>query len=91
MKRIGLRLFQKKAVQNFAQTSLAASAAVPDSGFAFVNNSQGASAALSEFTTAFSTALNDIDLDGKPRPKRIDYLVPNLLQRMLMEVRLEPN
>jgi hypothetical protein len=47
------------------QTSLVASAAVPDSGFAFLNNSQGASAALNEFTTAISAALDHIDLEGK--------------------------
>ena len=67
MKRIGFRLLKKKTVQNSAQTSFAASAAVPDSGFAFVNNSQGASAALSEFITAFSTVLDNIDLEGLAR------------------------
>jgi hypothetical protein len=43
---------------------LTASAATPHSGFAFIDNSAGASAALDEFSTAISDALDLIDLDG---------------------------
>ena len=45
-------------------TGLTASAAVPDSGFTFVTNSQGASSALIEFTNAVSAALEHVDLEG---------------------------
>lgn len=65
MKRLVLHLLKNKHVRTSTQTSLVASAAVPDSGFAFVNNSQGASAALNEFITAISVALDHIDLEGK--------------------------
>jgi hypothetical protein len=62
--RLAVRLFRKKSVQTSAQTSLAASGAVPDSGFVFVHNLQGASAALDEFSGAVSAALEYIDLKG---------------------------
>lgn len=65
MKRLGINIVRKKQVQASAQLSLAASAAPPDSGFAFVHNSQGASAALSEFSGVLSGALRQIDLEGK--------------------------
>lgn len=65
MKRVVLHLLGSKPFRTSMQTSLVASAAVPDSGFAFLNNSQGASAALNEFTTAISAALDHIDLEGK--------------------------
>jgi hypothetical protein len=64
MKRLGFRLLQK-SVRTATQTSLVASLAVPGSGFAFVNNSQGASAVLNEFAAALSTALYHIDLEGR--------------------------
>jgi len=64
MKRSGFRLFRKKTIQTSTTTGLAASKAVPDSRFAFVMNSQGASAALIEFTNAISAALEHVDLDG---------------------------
>jgi hypothetical protein len=67
MPSIGLlaaRLFRKNPVRSSAQTSLAASGAVPDSGFVFVNNLQGASAALDELSGAVSAVLEYIDLKG---------------------------
>ena len=63
--RLAVRLFRKKPVQASIQTSLAASGAVPDSGFVFVHNLQGASAALDEFSGAVSAALEYIDLKGR--------------------------
>ena len=63
--RLALRLFRKKPVQASIQTSLGASGAVPDSGFVFVHNLQGASAALDEFSGAVSAALEYIDLEGR--------------------------
>ena len=62
--RLAVRLFRKKPVRSSTQTSLAASRAVPDSGFAFVHNLQGASATLDEFSGAVSAALEYIDLKG---------------------------
>ena len=67
--RLGLKLVRKKPVRASArgsgQSGLIASAAVPDSGFAFVHNSQGASAALSELSGKLSGVLELIDLDGR--------------------------
>ncbi|KAK3389151.1 hypothetical protein B0H63DRAFT_94923 [Podospora didyma] len=57
------KLFQRTSVQVTAQSSLTVSTAVPDSGFAFVQNSQGASAALNELSGALSIALQQINLD----------------------------
>ena len=62
--RLAIRLFRKRPIQTSIQTSLAASGAVPDSGFVFVHNLQGASAALDEFSGAVSAALEYIDLKG---------------------------
>jgi hypothetical protein len=64
MKKLGIGLFRKKTIQASTKTGLAASVAVPDSGITFVNNSQGASSALIEFTNAISAAVDHMDLDG---------------------------
>lgn len=64
IKHLAVRLFRKKPVQSSTHTALVASGAVPDSGFAFVHNLQGASAALDEFSGAVSAALEYIDLNG---------------------------
>lgn len=39
-------------------------ASLPSSGFTFIDNSQGASAAIAELSDALGTALDQIDLDG---------------------------
>ena len=65
IERLAVRFFRKKPVQSSIQTSLAASRAVPDSGFVFLHNLQGASAALDEFSGAVSAALEYIDLKGR--------------------------
>lgn len=62
---LAVRFLRKKPVRSSTQTSLIASAAVPDSGFGFVHNLQGASAALDEFSGAVSAALEYIDLKGE--------------------------
>ena len=64
MKHLAVKIFRTKPVQSSTHTSLAASGAVPDSGFVFVHNLQGASAALDEFSGAVSAALEYIDLKG---------------------------
>jgi hypothetical protein len=71
MKRLSFFL-KKKPVQASAQASLVASTAVPDSGFAFLHNSQGASAALNEFSTAISAALDHIDFQGTSSQEIVD-------------------
>jgi hypothetical protein len=63
MKRLSFKIFRKKPAQAIAQSSLTASAAAPDSGFAFVHNSQGASAALNELAGKLSGVLELVDLD----------------------------
>jgi hypothetical protein len=47
-----------------AESSLDTSAAAPDSGFTFVKNSQGASAAVAELSRCLDTAIDQIELDG---------------------------
>lgn len=48
-----------------AASALGASAALPSSGITFVDNSQGASAAVAELSDALSAVLEQIDLDGE--------------------------
>ncbi|KAK3997970.1 Alpha/Beta hydrolase [Cladorrhinum sp. PSN332] len=45
-----------------------AAALVPASGFTFIDNSQGASAATAELSDALGTALDQIDIDGASSP-----------------------
>ena len=71
MPHIGLHLLRNKLIQTSTNATLMASAAAPDSGFAFVNNSQGALSALSEFLAAISAALDHIDLSGNIGFKRM--------------------
>jgi hypothetical protein len=54
-------------VRSSAQSALNSAAGLPDFGFAFVNNSQGASAALSELSATFDTALEYVGIDGSSR------------------------
>ena len=65
MNKLGIRLFRKKPARASAELSLGVSQAVPDSGFTFVKNLKGASAALNEFTAVISDALKLIDLEGE--------------------------
>lgn len=60
------RIFGASVVRpGAAASALRTSAAVPDSGFTFIDNSQGASAAVAELSTALDTALDKIDWDGE--------------------------
>lgn len=61
-----LGLFKKRKARASAATVSVASAGVPDSGFAFINNSQGASNAIAELSAHLDEALDRIELDGKP-------------------------
>ncbi|PYH91085.1 hypothetical protein BO71DRAFT_332999 [Aspergillus ellipticus CBS 707.79] len=47
-----------------AESALRASAAPPASGFAFIDNAQGASAAVAELSGTLGAALEQMDLDG---------------------------
>lgn len=49
-------------------SALEASASVPASGFAFIDNSTGASATVAELSRVLGGALESIDLDGKLKP-----------------------
>ena len=60
-----LKLIRNRKVRASTTSASVASAGVPDSGFAFINNSQGASAAISELSTRLNDALERIDLEGK--------------------------
>ena len=52
-------------VRKSTASALTASALAPNSGFAFVDNSQGASAAIAELARSLDFALDLIDLDRK--------------------------
>jgi len=58
-----IRLAKKRPETSVS--GLETSAALPNSGFAFLDNSQGASAAVSELSTTLGDALDLIDLDGE--------------------------
>ncbi|KAK4225447.1 Alpha/Beta hydrolase protein [Podospora fimiseda] len=62
---MGLFRIVKKHPKITATASRSA-ATLPASGFTFIDNSQGASAATAELSDALGTALNQIDLDGNP-------------------------
>lgn len=48
-----------------AKSALKASTALPSSGITFVDNSQGASAAVAELSDALSAVLEQVDIDGE--------------------------
>ena len=58
-------LFKRKLVRGSATTGLEASTRVPASGFAFVTNSQGASASIAEFSRVLDDILGEIEFEGK--------------------------
>lgn len=60
-----LKLFKNRKVRASATNTSIVSAGVPDSGFAFVNNSQGASAAISELSGRLDRALDKIEINGE--------------------------
>ncbi|KAL9127007.1 MAG: hypothetical protein Q9217_004042 [Psora testacea] len=62
------RLFKHKIALNSTTTSLDASANVPVSGFAFVNNSQGASASIVELSNVLDGFLGDIESETRYFP-----------------------
>lgn len=60
------RLFQWTNGSSKASAStLEASAALPNSGFAFVDNSQGASAAVAQLSDVLDAALSQIETSSK--------------------------
>ena len=63
MKRL-LRQIKHPQVRASTESALTTSAALPTSGFTFVDNSQGASAAVAELSTALGTAFEQIELEG---------------------------
>ena len=58
-------------------SALGASAAPPSSGITFVDNSQGASAAVAELSDALSAVLEHIDLDSES----LSHIVASILLR----------
>ena len=67
MKKILRSMTSRRGTRHSAASALSTSAAVPSSGFVFVDNSQGGSAAVGELSHALDTALDGIDgdFDGK--------------------------
>ncbi|KAJ5716604.1 hypothetical protein N7493_008515 [Penicillium malachiteum] len=62
-KALGLLKFARENPKS-TQSTLNASAAVPSSGFTFIDNSQGASAAVAELSDALIDAFEDFDLQN---------------------------
>ena len=58
------RFFKNKVARLSATASLDAFTKIPDSGFAFINNSQGASASIIELSNALDSVLKDIEFEG---------------------------
>ena len=54
-------------VRASTESALATSAAPPSSGFTFVDNSQGASAAVAELSKSLGLAFEQIELEGVTR------------------------
>lgn len=65
MKRLLSRVKKHPEVRASTMSALATSAVLPSSGFTFVDNSQGASAAVAELSRSFDTVLEQIELEGK--------------------------
>ncbi|KAI9866048.1 MAG: hypothetical protein M1813_002015 [Trichoglossum hirsutum] len=63
MKKILRFMTSRRGTRHSAASALSTSAAVPSSGFVFVDNSQGGSAAIGELSHALDTALDGIDED----------------------------
>ncbi|KAK4158740.1 Alpha/Beta hydrolase protein [Cladorrhinum sp. PSN259] len=70
------RLTKKHPKTSASASRTAASSSV--SGFTFIDNSQGASAATAELSDALGTALDQIDLDGPNPVDRLRILFPEL-------------
>ena len=69
MKRF-LRHMKHPQVRASAESALTTSAAPPSSGFAFVDNSQGASAAVAELSRSLGLAFEQIELEGENARQR---------------------
>lgn len=66
MKRL-LRHMKRPQVRASTESALTTSAAPPSSGFTFVDNSQGASAAVAELSQSLGLAFEQIELEGEKR------------------------
>ena len=69
------RLLKRKAIRSSMSTSLEASTHVPDSGFGFINNSQGASASIVELSAVLEDVIGEIEFEGEsppPPPERLN-------------------
>jgi len=69
MKRL-FRHMKNPEVRGSTESALKTSAALPSSDFTFVNNSQGASAAVAELSKYFDTAFEQIELEGELEQRR---------------------
>lgn len=63
----GSKYLKRRDTRASVESGLDAANAVPNSGFIFVENSQGASAAASELSKLLDTAIEQIDLEGTVR------------------------
>jgi hypothetical protein len=59
-----IRHLRRRKVRGSAQSALATSAALPDSGIASAQNSQAASAAVLELAQALDETIKQFDLEG---------------------------
>jgi hypothetical protein len=59
-----IRYLRRRKGRDLAQSALATSAALPDSGIASAQNSQAASAAVVELAQALDETIKQFDLEG---------------------------
>jgi hypothetical protein len=59
-----LRHLKHRNIRTSAASNLQVAAAVPNSGFTFVDNAQGASAAISELSKTLDIALDNVEFGG---------------------------
>lgn len=59
-----LRFAKQPEVQASAASTLVTATRLPNSGLAFVDNSQGSSAAIAELSTMLNIALEQFDYEG---------------------------
>jgi hypothetical protein len=67
------KALRHRKVRASAQSSLEAAASAPNSGFAFVDNSEGASAAVAELSGVLDLAVEQLDLEGKKRWRGLPF------------------
>jgi hypothetical protein len=67
-----LRYARRSEVRASATSALVTSTKLPNSGFAFVDDSQGSAAAVAELSRSLDIALEQIDYESACKPRAAD-------------------